>query len=166
MTSSVIRFPLSALPHRLTLWDGNNIAERRRVCASVRPQETASLESGWEERAMPSPAPNCPVRQTLTLCRMCGQIFDADHNSEVVHHRHGDGGETPLPPDTRASVAIPPSSKRERIACAARRLSYGPLPASCMACAPTLRLETLRLGAFALRQPSRLRKVSFGEVAA
>ncbi len=112
---------------------------------------------------MPSPAPNCPVRQTLTLCRMCGQIFDADHKSEVVHHRHGDGGETPLPPDTRASVAIPPSSERESIACAAPHMSYGPLPASRTAYAPTLRLESLRLETFALRQPSRLRNVPCGE---
>ena len=101
---------------------------------------------------MPSPAPNCPVRQTLTLCRMCGQIFDADHRSEMVHHRHRDGGETPLPPDTRASFANPPSTERERVACAARRMSYGPLPAPCTACARTLRLET-----FTLRQTSRAR---------
>lgn len=109
---------------------------------------------------MPSPAPTCPVRQTLMLCRKCGQIFDADHRSEIVHHRRRDGGETPLPPDTRASAALPPSTERERIACAARRISYAPLPASCKACAPTLLLET-----FAVRQPSRLRNVSCGEVA-
>jgi hypothetical protein len=41
------------------------------------------------------------VRENLKVCEVCGQIFDLDHASEVEHHKHADGREKPLPPDTR-----------------------------------------------------------------
>lgn len=44
-----------------------------------------------------------PIRENLTLCPICGQIYDNDHMGETFHHRHEDGGEQPLPPDTRAA---------------------------------------------------------------
>ena len=51
-----------------------------------------------EEEAM---SPVIPIRESLTVCPVCGQIYDNKHMGEVFHHRHDDGGEDPMPPDTR-----------------------------------------------------------------
>ena len=77
----------------------------------------------------------CPIRETLTLCGGCGQMFDADHRSEAVHHQHSDGGELPLSPDVRPGIKAQPKGYALRAACARWRSRYGPLPKSCEACA-------------------------------
>lgn len=77
----------------------------------------------------------CPIRETLTLCGVCGQIFDADHRSEAIHHHHYDGGELPLSPDIRPGIKARPNANVRRSACARWRRRYGALPKSCEACA-------------------------------
>jgi hypothetical protein len=76
----------------------------------------------------------CPVRETLKVCLVCGQIFDIDHPSEALHHRHSDGGEMPLRPDRRPECARP-SSLSVRAACGRLRARHGPLPIACERCA-------------------------------
>lgn len=41
-----------------------------------------------------------PLRVNLTVCPICGQIYDAHHMGKAFHHRHDDGAEAPLLPDT------------------------------------------------------------------
>lgn len=40
-----------------------------------------------------------PLRESLTVCPICGQIYDAHHMGKAFHHRHEGGEETPLIPD-------------------------------------------------------------------
>lgn len=42
--------------------------------------------------------PVAPLKESLTVCPVCGQIYDAHHMGKAFHHRHADGDETPLPP--------------------------------------------------------------------